>query len=115
VREIIRLIDWMMHLRIDLDQRLQQQLNELEEDRNMPYVTSFERLAEARGKADAYLLQLEEICGAVPEAAQLRIRELTNDQFKKLGKELLRFKSLGDLERWLEQNAGTEASPSGEE
>ena len=51
VREIFRLIDWMMHLRVDLEARFERGLAEFEEERAMPYVTSVERIAEARGEA----------------------------------------------------------------
>ena len=51
VREIFRLIDWMMHLRVDLEARFEQDLAEFEQERAMPYVTSVERIAEARGEA----------------------------------------------------------------
>ncbi len=50
-REAFRLIDWMMHLRDDLSELFEQQLNDLEEELKMPYVTSVERIAEARGEA----------------------------------------------------------------
>ena len=53
VREIFRLIDWMMHLRIDLETQFERDLAEFEEEREMPYVTSVERIAEARGEAVA--------------------------------------------------------------
>ncbi|MFO7907350.1 MAG: hypothetical protein R6U98_32175 [Pirellulaceae bacterium] len=45
VRELFRLIDWMMHLRADLEQRFRVDLAAFEEQREMPYVTSIERLA----------------------------------------------------------------------
>jgi hypothetical protein len=61
VREIFRLIDWMMHLRIDLP--------------------------------------LEEICGPIPESTGKRIRDFAVAELKQLGKDLLRFKSLADLEQ----------------
>jgi hypothetical protein len=48
LREIFRLIDWMMHLTDALSQRFEQELREFEENLNMPYVTSVERIAEAR-------------------------------------------------------------------
>ena len=51
VREVFRLIDWMMHLREDLSRKLQVELTDLEESLSMPYVTSVERIAEERGEA----------------------------------------------------------------
>jgi hypothetical protein len=53
VREIFRFIDWMMSLREDLSRRFEQELTDLEESLNMPYVTSVERIAEARGRTEA--------------------------------------------------------------
>jgi hypothetical protein len=92
-----------MHLRMDLDSRFRSELYEFEEKGKMPYVTSIERLA----KADVYLMQLEEICQSVPEALQSLVRGLSNDQLQKLGKDLLRFQSLADLETWLDQHASS--------
>jgi hypothetical protein len=105
VRELFRLIDWMMHLRVDLDEQFRAELTAFEEQGKMPYVTSIERLAEVRGAANAYLTQLAEICGPLPEATANRIRELSSDQLQRLGKELLRFESLVDLDSWLDRNA----------
>ena len=45
-----RLIDWMMHLRSDLEERLMNKVTELEEELDMPYVTYIERTAEERGR-----------------------------------------------------------------
>jgi hypothetical protein len=107
VREVIRLVDWMMHLRVDLEQRFRQELNIFEEQQNMPYITSMERLAEARGKADTLVVQLTKLCGSLPEAHEGRIRDLSIEQLQKLGEDLLDFHSLADLERWLEQYANS--------
>jgi hypothetical protein len=45
VRELFGLIDWMMHLRADLEERFKHQLDELEESLQVSYVTSVERIA----------------------------------------------------------------------
>jgi hypothetical protein len=104
IREIIRLVDWMMHLRVDLEQQFRQELHAFEEEQKMPYVTSFERLA----KAEGFLMQLTELCGPLREETETRIRELSDAQLQRLGKDLLRFSSLADLDRWLEENAKAE-------
>jgi hypothetical protein len=49
VRELFRLLDWMLHLRPDLGRKFERDLVELEEELHMPYVTSVERIAEERG------------------------------------------------------------------
>ncbi len=53
VRELFGLIDWMIHLRLDLEQRFKQELDQFEEGLQMPYVTSVERIARAEGRTEA--------------------------------------------------------------
>ena len=112
LREIFRLIDWMMHLTEALSLRFEQDLRELEESLNMPYVTSVERIAEARGEArekregeSSLLLRLlAKVCGPLPEDVADRIRSLPFQQIEALGEALLDFRSLADLQNWLELN-----------
>jgi hypothetical protein len=108
LREIFRLIDWMMHLTEALSLRFEQDLRELEETLNMPYVTSVERIAEARGEArgrvSLLLRQLAKVCGPLPEDVADRIRDLPNQQIETLGEALLDFHSPADLQTWLELN-----------
>jgi hypothetical protein len=122
VREIFALIDWMMHLRKDLEERFHVELSSLEEERRMPYVTSIERLAqergealgeargEARGRAAVVLAQLAEVCGWLSELDQTRVRSLSTDQIEQLARALLHFHSLADLENWLSAQAATPES-----
>ena len=117
VRQLFALIDWMMHLRADLEERFRVELSSLEEERRMPYVTSIERLAqaegqalgeargEARGRTSVVLTQLLEVCGRLSEDDQLRVRGLTSDQLDELAKALLQFESLVDLKNWLSAHA----------
>jgi hypothetical protein len=109
VRQIFALIDWMMHLRTDLEERFRVELSSLEEERRMPYVTSIERLAEARGEARGearvVLAQLAEVCGRLPDEVEVRIRCLSSDQLEQLAKSLLHFRSVADLEQWLNAHA----------
>ncbi len=102
VREMFGLIDWMMHLRVDLEKRFKQELDEFEESLEMPYVTSVERIAKAEGKAELLLDQLAERFGTVPEELQQRIQDLPMDQLTALGKAILRFQAIKDLEAWLD-------------
>jgi hypothetical protein len=109
VRGIFRLIDWMMHLRIDLEERFRNELNAFEEQRKMPYVTSIERLAEARGevrgKVSLILGILSELFDGVPEEVQERINGLESEELDQLGKDHRQFQSLADLRDWLDQRA----------
>ena len=48
VRELFRLIDWMMELPPPLDDLFWQEMDRLEEERRVPYVTSVERIGYRR-------------------------------------------------------------------
>ncbi|MCA9221589.1 MAG: hypothetical protein KDA71_14760, partial [Planctomycetales bacterium] len=49
VRQMFRLIDWMMDLPAAAQIRFRDELEQLEKEKNMPYVTSIERLAREEG------------------------------------------------------------------
>jgi hypothetical protein len=110
LREIFRLIDWMMNLRQDFGRKFEQELTALEESLNMPYVTSVERIAEARGEsrgraeggASVLLVQLARLCGPLPEEFEQRVRELPIESLKELGQAVFDFRSLPDLQAWLD-------------
>ena len=88
------------------------ELSSFEEERQMPYVTSIERLAEARGetrgKASVVLAVLAEILGSVPEEHQERIRNLSSKQLDQLVQDRFLLGSLADLQNWLDQHAGAD-------
>jgi hypothetical protein len=108
----------MMSLPEDLSGKFEEDLVALEESLNMPYVTSVERIAEARGEARgevrgeargqtkggaAVLLgQLTRLCGTIPEALEQRLYRLPLERLAELGEALLDFRSLDDLRAWLD-------------
>ncbi len=106
VREIFRFIDWMMSLREDLSRRFEQELTDLEESLNMPYVTSVERIAEARGEArgmaSVLLVQLDRTCGPLPEEIEDRVRDLSFESLQELAQAVFEIHSLSDLRSWLD-------------
>jgi hypothetical protein len=128
VRELFRLIDWMMHLRADLEQRFRVELAKFEEQRQMPYVTSIERMARDEGRAEGkaegktegkaegkvegkveggitlLLRQLRRVCGELPQDVERRIRALSYSDIETLGEALLGFRTLDDLRTWLDAN-----------
>ena len=109
---MFRLIDWMMHLREDLTEQFRQELDQLEESLQMPYVTSVERLAKAEGIAEGraeggatvLLKPLTKLYGPLPEEVHQRIHGLSIEQLASLGEALLDFRSLQDLESWFAAN-----------
>ena len=126
VREIFRLIDWMMHLRRDLDARFKAELIAFEKELQMSYVTSVERLAKEEGLeqgraqgleqgreqgliqgrlriADLLIRQLTQACGHLPEAIQQRIRQSSLEWLMDLGDSIFSLRSLDDLNQWLDR------------
>ncbi|TVS13830.1 MAG: DUF4351 domain-containing protein [Planctomycetaceae bacterium] len=106
VREIFRFIDWMMSLREDLSRRFEQELTDLEESLNMPYVTSVERIAEARGEArgmaNVLLVQLTRTCGPLPEEIEQEVRDLSFESLQELAQAVFEIRSQADLQSWLD-------------
>ena len=117
LREIFRIIDWMMHLRRDLSHRFDLELSNFEKEQHMPYVTSIERNAEERGlergleeglergreqgSVTLLLRQLTRLCGSLPADVEQQIGQLALPQSQSLGEALLDFQSLADLRTWL--------------
>ena len=109
LREIFRLLDWMMQLPPELSRRFDTELVAFEKEMNMPYVTSIERNAEARGiekgreEGGTILLrrQLARVCGPLPSDVEARVGQLSFKQLQDLSESLLEFRSIGDLKNWL--------------
>ena len=105
LREIFRLLDGMMQLPPELNRRFDIELVAFEKEMNMPYVTSIERNAEARGREQGGTIvlkrQLARICGTLPSDVEARVGQLTFEQIQVLSESLLDFRSLEDLTNWL--------------
>ena len=68
VRQLFRLIDWMVQLPAELQQQFREEIHRFEEERHMPYVTSIERSAmregQRKGLLECIAATLEEKFGA---------------------------------------------------
>jgi hypothetical protein len=51
VRKLVRLIDWLVKLPRNLELRIREEVESFEKEKQMPFVTSFERLAKEEGEA----------------------------------------------------------------
>ncbi|MCY2991119.1 MAG: transposase [Planctomycetota bacterium] len=49
IRQLFRLIDWLMDLPPELERQFAEEIHRFEEERQMPYITSVERLAQEKG------------------------------------------------------------------
>jgi len=126
VLSLLRFIDWVIALPEDLEYRLNDEIEELEEGKKMPYVTSWERRAEKRGlelgekrgekrgkkegRIDVILLLLEQRLGEVEDDAREFVGKLTLRRLDDLAVALLDFTEPADLEKWLKRNNGKRRS-----
>jgi hypothetical protein len=86
VRELFRLIDWMVKLPEDLQRQFDEEVFRFEEERRMPYVTSIERRALQRGLQEGRQEGREE---GAREAWLKAIAQTLERKFGAAGKRLL--------------------------
>ena len=65
----------------------------------------------AKGKLDVVLSLLEENCEQLAIELVREVTALPISQLEALGKALLKFKKVKDLEKWLQENATTTTEP----
>ena len=82
VRSLFRFIDWLLDLPVELEEQLSEQLSRLEEEKQMPYVTSIERLALEKGREEGLLEGIESVLeirfGTEAAAIMTQIRHLSS-------------------------------------
>jgi len=106
--ELYRFLDWILELPDDLKQAFHTELAQYEQERQMPYVTSIERMGEARGRKEGrkegelslILRLLKRRIGVVPGSLTDRIQALPIEQLETLAEDLLDFQRLADLMDW---------------
>lgn len=84
IQELFRFIDWMMELPAERAERFWTEMRAYEKEKKMPYVTSVERMAEARGQKSgvvaglrkALAVALESKFGAQGKKLSARIRRI---------------------------------------
>ena len=111
ILELFRLIDWMMSLPESIESEFKQEIRNFEEDLQMPYVTSIERLARIEGISEGVVQKGRE---DVIEVLEVRFEALPNELVEKINQiedlELLKtlhrqaitIGSLDDFQRVLE-------------
>jgi predicted transposase/invertase (TIGR01784 family) len=50
---LLKFMDWIIRLPDDLEERLSEEITKLEEEQKMPYIPTWERRAEKKGKIEA--------------------------------------------------------------
>jgi len=105
ILNLYRFIDWVLVLPEGLEREFQEDLQRFEQERQMQYVTSVERMAMQKGERGLILRQLTRRVGSVPESLQTQIEALSLTQLEDLGEALLEFSRSEDLENWLQTHS----------
>jgi Domain of unknown function (DUF4351) len=117
-KSLLRFLDWLIRLPEGLDRKLEIEIEEITEEKRMPYVTSWERRAEKRGRTegkklgvkesllDTVLRQLKLKIGKLDHDIKQRLEKLSVSRLKKLTEDLLNFSQRDDLERWFKRKTG---------
>ena len=80
VRELFRVIDWLMVLPPPLARAFRQDVDKIQEEKRMPYVTSIERLARAEGMCEGIETALQIRFGDEGVKLMPEIREIYEEE-----------------------------------
>ena len=107
VIDLYRFIDWVLTLPLELEAAFRDDLETYERGKNMPYISTIERMGEARGEAKGKIeligLLLARQVGAVSAETTEDIKKLPIEQLDRLALDLMGFKSIVDLTNWFQQ------------
>jgi hypothetical protein len=90
-----------MELPRELSEKLKTEVQEYQEKKRMPYISSWERLVMEDGARNMLLNLLEFKIGELDEKTKSRIHKLQQSDLDALGKDLFSFNRLQDLKKWL--------------
>jgi hypothetical protein len=105
VQELLQLIDWLLVLPPELEGLVERELEALEEEEQMAYVTSWERLGLAKGRAEGVLAGQRDLLrrmllarfGAVPEHLEERLAGADQQTLEHLADRLATAATLDDV------------------
>ncbi|MFW6360013.1 MAG: transposase [Chroococcales cyanobacterium] len=116
IQQLFRLIDWMMRLPDNLESGFRKALTEYEEERKMPFVAPFERLAKEEGREEGRkegqlqkgrenILEILQIrFGNVPESLGEAINQIEDESIlNNLLREAVTISSLTEFEQLLNE------------
>lgn len=108
VLNLLAFVDWMLTLPLELEAEFNREVEQLEAEQRMKYITSFERLGIEKGKHSEALSLVTRLLNrrlghSIEDTLVERLRSLSVEELEALGEALLDFTEVGDLIAWLEQ------------
>ncbi len=112
ILSLFRFLDWILELPDPLKQEFKSDLKRYEQEKQMSYITSIERMGIEEGRKEGrkegersvILRQLNRRVGTFPDSIIDRIQKLSIDRLEALSEALLDFTKLDDLMDWLEDS-----------
>ncbi|MDF5714367.1 MAG: DUF4351 domain-containing protein [Rhizonema sp. NSF051] len=107
VLNLLAFLDWMLTLPLNLEQEFRREVEQLEAEQRMKYVTSFERSGIEKGRQEEALSLItrqlnRRLSGEIEHTLVERLQGLSVEELEALGEALLDFTSVADLTSWLE-------------
>jgi hypothetical protein len=101
---LFKFIDWLMSLPTELEQEFQQELNQYEEEKRMPYITSVERMGMEKGMRESVIDALEIRFENVPSELVDEISQIQDTSLlKNLHRQAITLDSISDFQDYLNQ------------
>jgi Domain of unknown function (DUF4351) len=101
VLELFRFIDWVLILPAGLQARFQTELVQLEGERQMPYITSIERMGIEKGRQQGAVIvlkrQLTRRFGPLPAWAEQRLEQASPQELEGWAERVLEARQLEDV------------------
>ncbi|WP_228008307.1 hypothetical protein [Microcystis aeruginosa] len=104
ILNLFKFIDWLMSLPAELEQEFQQELNQYEEEKRMPYITSVERMGMEKGMRESVIDALEIGFENVPSELVNKISQIKDTSLlKNLHRQAITLDSISDFQGYLNQ------------
>ena len=97
VLQLFSFIDWVMDLPEELEEQLGREIQEIETEQGMQYVTSIERRALKQGEARLLRRQLIRRHGDLPTEVTQRLEKASTGEIERWADKILTAKTLDDV------------------